>query len=233
MATPPNAGQLHNQEEPSGLASPGSAPARVDSASVFLSRGSPRRRYTQPKSTSIIMAAPSSTELFLACTSAWQSASACSQFSGVTLTYGDGTMRIGFGSDSYDCKRGDPATCSVGASGSANAHSVLASSESAAWFTAITIVDGRDKLKSSKTRTSAATSTGPAPAAATSAGNGNGVCKRTTRGSGSDGGSSSGTKPKGNGGTDGCSAASGGFGGFPLAMAAATVAAGVLVAVFL
>lgn len=45
---------------------------------------------------SVITAAPSSTEFFLACTTAWQSASACAQFSGVTLTYGDGTMKIGF-----------------------------------------------------------------------------------------------------------------------------------------
>ncbi|KAK1599340.1 uncharacterized protein LY79DRAFT_683344 [Colletotrichum navitas] len=45
---------------------------------------------------SVITAAASSTGFFLACTSVWRSASACSQLSGVTLTYGDNTMRIGF-----------------------------------------------------------------------------------------------------------------------------------------
>ncbi|KAK1981896.1 hypothetical protein LZ30DRAFT_67049 [Colletotrichum cereale] len=200
---------------------------------------------------SVITAAPSSTELFLACTSVWRSASKCSQFSGVTLTYGDNTMKIGFKSDSYDCKRGDSATCSVSAPNAANAQSVLASSESAAWYTAITIVDGQVKLKSAKARTSAATSTGPAPAAATSA-DSDGICKRTTKGTGSGGsdgsgsgsgsgsssdgsssGSGSGSKHKGKGGAGGCSAASGGFGGMPLAMAAAAVVAGGLVVMFL
>ncbi|KAK2040043.1 hypothetical protein LZ31DRAFT_55595 [Colletotrichum somersetense] len=113
----------------------------------------------------------------------WQWASACSQFSGVTLTYGDNTMKIGFESDSYDCKRGGSATCSIGASNSANAQSVIAGSESAARFTAVTIIDGHDKLKRAKARTS------PATASADS----NGVCKRAVKSSGSDG---SGTKPR-------------------------------------
>ncbi|KAK1961139.1 hypothetical protein LY78DRAFT_706719 [Colletotrichum sublineola] len=188
---------------------------------------------------SVITAVPSSAELFLACTSVWQSASACSQFSGVTLTYGDNTIKIEFKSDFYDCKRGDSATCSIGASNSAAAQSVLASSESAAWFTAITIVDGHDKLKSAKAGTSAATSTGPASAATTTSADSNGVCKRAVKGSGSDSssgsgsGSGSGTKPKGNGGATKCSAASGEFVGLPSTVAAAVVVAGGLVALFL
>ncbi|KZL83021.1 hypothetical protein CI238_01951 [Colletotrichum incanum] len=185
---------------------------------------------------SVITAAPSSTEFFLACTSVWQSASSCLQFSGVTLTYGNNTMKIEFKSDSYNCKRGDSATCSISASNTANAQSVLASSESAAWFTAITIVDGHDKLKSAKSQTSqTATSTSPASAATTSAGS-DGICKRATKGgsggSGDSGGSSGGTKPKNND-ADGCSAASGGFGGLPLVMAAAAAVVGGLATLFL
>ncbi|KAK2060737.1 hypothetical protein LY76DRAFT_644505 [Colletotrichum caudatum] len=94
----------------------------------------------------------------------------------------------------------------------ANAEPVIAGPESAAWFTAVTIVDGRDKLKSAKAR-------GPRRRPRPSA-DSNGVCKRAVKGSGSDG---SGTRPKGNSGAGGWSAASDGSGGLPLAMAAAAV----------
>ncbi|WQF79459.1 hypothetical protein CDEST_04473 [Colletotrichum destructivum] len=198
---------------------------------------------------SVITAAPSSTEFFLACTTAWQSASACAQFSGVTLTYGDGTMKIGFRSDSYDCKRGASATCSVSTTNAANAQSVLAGPESSAWFTAITIVDGHDKLKSAKSQTrSTRRSTSASPAAVTatttaaSAGS-NGNCKRAIKGgsssgSGGDDGNSGGTsgkKHKDNSNGNGCSAASGGPGelAWSLVMAAAAAVVGSLVTVFL
>ncbi|KAK2025767.1 hypothetical protein LX32DRAFT_730594 [Colletotrichum zoysiae] len=234
VATPPVNADRDNTAAAAAIVGPGAAqtkPATTEKSTVWM----PPRSTSAGESiyASVITAAPSSTELFLACTSVWQWASACSQFSGVTLTYGDNTMKIGFKSDSYDCKHGGSATCSVGASDSASAQSVIAGSESAAWFTAVTVIDGHDKLKSSaKPRTSAAASTGPASAATASA-DSNGACKRAVKGGGSDG---SGTKPKGNGGgAGGCSAASDGPGDLPLAMAAAAAAvvAGGFVTVFL
>ncbi|TDZ83720.1 hypothetical protein C8034_v005080 [Colletotrichum sidae] len=167
---------------------------------------------------SVITAAPSSTEYLLACTSVWRSASACSHFSGVTLTYGNNTMKIGFRTETFDCKRGPTATCSVSAPGTVDAQSVLAGSESARWFTAMTIVDGHDKLK---TQTSSSTTT-PAAAATTTSANGNGVCKRATK-----------PKTGGSDGDDGCSAASNAFGGLPLVMAGAAAVLGVVVTLFL
>ncbi|GKT41024.1 uncharacterized protein ColSpa_01205 [Colletotrichum spaethianum] len=137
------------------VAAVGLAPAAAQSSSPTTEKSTvwmpPRStRVGENIYTSVITAAPSSTEYFLACTSVWESASSCSQFSGVTLTYGNSTMKIGFKSDTYNCKCGDSATCSISASNTANAQSVLASSESAAWFTAITIVDGHDRLKNIK-----------------------------------------------------------------------------------
>ncbi|KAK6218936.1 hypothetical protein QIS74_06145 [Colletotrichum tabaci] len=228
------------------------APAAAQSPSTTTEKSTV---WMPPRSTSageniyasVITAAPSSTEFFLACTTAWQSASACAQFSGVTLTYGDGTMKIGFRSDSYDCKRGASATCSVSTANAANAQSVLAGPESSAWFTAITIVDGHDKLKSAKSQTRStlrSTSASPAAAATTttaSAGS-NGICKRAIKGGSSSGGgddgnsgSTSGKKHKDNSDGSGCSAASGGPGesAWSLVMAAAAAVVGSLVTVFL
>ncbi|WYZ38489.1 hypothetical protein EsH8_III_000403 [Colletotrichum jinshuiense] len=229
----------------------GLTPAAAQSASTTTEKSTV---WLPPRSTrvgeniyaSVITAAPSSTEFFLACTSVWQSASACSQFNGVTLTYGNNTMKIGFRSESFDCKRGDAATCSISAANAAGAQTVLASSESASWFTAITIVDGHDKLRSARSSTRSSTggalqtSTSQA-AAATSTASGAGICKRAKSGTGgtsgdadsaSSGGSSSATKPKTGKDGDGCSAADGGFGGLPLVMAGVAAVVGAFMTMF-
>ncbi|KAF4911927.1 hypothetical protein CGCF415_v003925 [Colletotrichum fructicola] len=180
---------------------------------------------------SVITAAPSSTEFLLACTSNFRSAASCSQFSGVTLTYGNSTMKIGFRSDTFDCTRGSTARCSVGgADNAAAAETVLASSESASWSTAITIIAGHDKLNSAKSKTSS-TSTTPASAATSTA---NGVCKRATTGD-VDGGTNSATKPKTNhnNGDDGCSGANSNFAGLPTIMAGVALVVGVAVTIYL
>ncbi|KAK2733577.1 hypothetical protein CKAH01_08372 [Colletotrichum kahawae] len=185
---------------------------------------------------SVITAAPSSTEFLLACTSNFRSAASCSQFSGVTLTYGNSTMKIGFRSETFDCTRGSTARCSVGgANNAAAAETVLSSSESASWSTAITIIAGHDKLSSAKSKTSS-TSTTPA-SAATSTAAANGVCKRATTGDevDVDGGTTSATKPKNshNNGDDGCSGASGSFAGLPTIMAGVALVVGVAVTIYL
>ncbi|KAL0943559.1 uncharacterized protein CTRU02_201446 [Colletotrichum truncatum] len=198
---------------------------------------------------SVITAAPSSTEFLLACTSVFRSASACSHFNNVTLTYGNNTMKIGFRTDTFDCKRDSTATCAVASGNAAASQSTLASSVSASWFTAITIIDGHDKLRKAKARKTS-TLAGAAPAATTSANN-NGICKRSTKGgsgSGSGGtdagsddgadagsGSSSATKPKthSDGDAGGCSAASSNFGGLSLVMTGLAAVVGVAVTLFL
>ncbi|KAF4837618.1 hypothetical protein CGCSCA4_v011788 [Colletotrichum siamense] len=180
---------------------------------------------------SVITAAPSSTEFLLACTSNFRSVASCSQFSGVTLTYGNSTMKIGFRSETFDCTRGSTARCSVGgANNAAAAETVLSSSESASWSTAITIIGGHDKLNSAKSKTSS-TSTTPASAATSTA---NGVCKRATTGD-VDGGTNSATKPKTNhnNGGDGCSGTNSNFAGLPTIMAGVALVVGVAVTICL
>uniref|UniRef100_L2FPE2 Uncharacterized protein n=1 Tax=Colletotrichum fructicola (strain Nara gc5) TaxID=1213859 RepID=L2FPE2_COLFN len=134
-------------------------------------------------------------------------------------------MKIGFRSDTFDCTRGSTARCSVGgADNAAAAETVLASSESASWSTAITIIAGHDKLNSAKSKTS---STSTTPAA-------NGVCKRATTGD-VDGGTNSATKPKTNhnNGDDGCSGANSNFAGLPTIMAGVALVVGVAVTIYL
>ncbi|KAI8297871.1 hypothetical protein K4K59_003185 [Colletotrichum sp. SAR11_240] len=180
---------------------------------------------------SVITAAPSSTEFLLACTSNFRSAASCSQFSGVTLTYGNSTMKIGFRSETFDCTRGSTARCSVGgANNAAAAETVLSSSESASWSTAITIIAGHDKLNSAKSKTSS-TSTTPASAATSTA---NGVCKRATTDD-VDGGTNSATKPKTNhnNGDGGCSGANSNLAGLPTIMAGVALVVGVAVTIYL
>ncbi|KAF6824348.1 hypothetical protein CMUS01_10294 [Colletotrichum musicola] len=215
------------------------SPTKTERSTVWLPPRSTRAGESNIYA-SVITAAPSSTEFLLACTSVWRSASACSGYSGLTLTYGDGTMKIGSGDETMDCKRGSTATCAVTSRGLASASSqaprLVSDSESSSWFRAITIIDGHDKLAAAKGRltlsSSSTTVGGPASAATSSTG---GVCKRAVpKGGGGDGGSSSGgtTRPKGGDG-DGCSGATGGFGMLPLALAGVAAVVGATFTVFL
>ncbi|ROT39005.1 hypothetical protein SODALDRAFT_323486 [Sodiomyces alkalinus F11] len=99
---------------------------------------------------SVVTAAPESTEYLLACISSFASPypSSCGDFAGVTLTHADGTMRIRFRSDTFDCDRGELATCSITQNGESTASpTVFGGAESSAWFTAVTIVAGQEKLR--------------------------------------------------------------------------------------
>ncbi|KAF9877073.1 hypothetical protein CkaCkLH20_05339 [Colletotrichum karsti] len=190
------------------------SPTKTEKTTVWLppqSTGARESIYA-----SVITAAPSSTEYLLACTTNFRSASSCSHFNGVTLTYGNQTMKVAFRTNTFDCKRGSAATCSVRSANNAAAESVISGSESASWLTAITIIDGHNKLNAAKATTSS-TSTTPASAATSAS-----VCKRASR-------------PKGGSGDggDGCSQATGGFANLPMLMAGLATAVAVGVAAFL
>lgn len=72
------------------------SPTKTEKSTVWLPPRSTRASESNIYA-SVITAAPSSTEFLLACTSVWRAASVCSGYSGLTLTYGDGTMKIGSG----------------------------------------------------------------------------------------------------------------------------------------
>ncbi|KAL2754875.1 hypothetical protein ACRALDRAFT_2042721 [Sodiomyces alcalophilus JCM 7366] len=102
---------------------------------------------------SVITAVPKSTEYLLACTRSVGSPSTCGDFTGVTLTHADGTMRIEFSSDTYVCDRGASATCNITQAGvTTPSLTVLDPAESSAWYTAVTILERQDNARGGAAR---------------------------------------------------------------------------------
>ncbi|RSL43825.1 hypothetical protein CEP53_011519 [Fusarium sp. AF-6] len=135
----------------------------------------------------VIKEEESKTEYLLACQTNFKAPYTCgNEFTGITVTYEPSMMDVSFNTTTYDCELGTAAVCATKTQSSGDAvTTTLASSESSAWMTAITVLEVKKRKTIKKKKTTAT--------AAPTAGSSSKLCKRRTHSNNSGGDSSSGS----------------------------------------